>query len=75
MKVKCIKCWGADAIVSMDLDEGCLFRCSECSEEFDRDDVRAALDAMVKGWAKVLAWADQYPSDDEGEEADPEGGE
>ncbi|MDY3555280.1 hypothetical protein R5W24_004421 [Gemmata sp. JC717] len=61
MKAACIKCWNPDALVTMDLDGSALFRCSECEEEFTRDDVRGALEAVQRGWSRLLAWADAYP--------------
>jgi len=64
MKALCIKCWDPEAVVNMDLDGTCQFECRECGETFDRGEVRAALDAMRKGWAKLLAWADAYPAEE-----------
>lgn len=69
MKAMCIKCMNPDALVSMDLDGTCQFRCGECEEEFGCDEVREALEAMQKGWAKLLAWADAYPQEEEAAEA------
>ncbi len=64
MKATCIKCWDADALVTMDLDGSGVFRCGGCSGEFDRDEVTAVLEAMQKGWAKLIAWADAYPKEE-----------
>jgi hypothetical protein len=60
MKAFCIVCRDADAVVCMDLDGTDVFRCLSCEEEFSRDDVQKVVDG-AKVWAKLLAWADQYP--------------
>lgn len=70
MKAICIKCWNPDAVVCMDLDGSQDFRCLECDEVFGCGDVRDALDAMQKGWAKLIGWAESYPAEEADEKAD-----
>jgi hypothetical protein len=64
MKAICIKCWNPDALVTMDLDGSGKFHCTECEEDFDRDEVRECLDAMARRWKRLLAWADAYPAEE-----------
>lgn len=64
MTAVCIKCWNPDALVRMHMDGSACFECAECNETFDTDEVRTCLDAMRTKWAKLLAWADTYPTDD-----------
>jgi hypothetical protein len=52
----CIRC-GQDATISLDLDDCTTFRCAECDDSFDADDVR---DHMAR-WQRVLAWVDARP--------------
>lgn len=69
MKAICIKCWDADAVVTMDLDGSREFECRECSERFTVEEVRDALDAMKAGWDKLIGWAESYPAEEETEAA------
>lgn len=64
MKAICIKCWNPDAVVSMDLDGSREFCCIECEERFTCEEVKETLEAMQKGWGKLLKWADAYPKDE-----------
>lgn len=54
--LRCVLC-GAEATISLDLDDLDTFHCPECSEDFTADDVRAQIEA----WGKVLAWIDSAP--------------
>lgn len=60
-KAICIKCWDADAVVSIDLDGTRDFHCAGCNETFTADEARAAIDGVKKGWEKLIAWVDAYP--------------
>lgn len=51
--VKCIKC-GAEGSVSVMLNDMDVMACSECNDEFGRDEVREHL----AEWSKALAWLD-----------------
>lgn len=64
MNAICIKCWNPDARVDLHCDGSGTFECTECGETFDRDDVRVTLEAMQKGWAKLIKWADAYPQEE-----------
>ncbi len=63
MKAICIKCWNADALVCMDLDGSREFKCQECEERFSCEEVTACLEGLKKGWAKLLKWAEAYPTE------------
>jgi hypothetical protein len=64
MRAICVECWNPDALVRMSLDGDSVFRCDECEAEFGCDDVRAKLEAMQAGWAKLLTWAESYPAEE-----------
>lgn len=61
-KAFCICCRNAEAVVSVDMDGTEVFRCIECSEEFNREDVQAVIDGAAQ-WVKLLKWLDAYPKD------------
>ena len=63
MHAICIKCWDPEALVKMHLDGSGAFECAECEESFTCEEVRGALDAMQKGWGKLIRWAESYPKD------------
>lgn len=65
MNAVCIKCWNPEARVDMHLDGSGRFQCTECDEVFDAAEVNACLAAMQKGWAKLIKWAEAYPTDAE----------
>ena len=69
MNAICIKCWNPDAVVTMDLDGTCDFHCVECDETFTCEEVRKTLEAMQKGWGKLLKWAESYPQAEEAKAA------
>lgn len=52
----CPKC-GAEATISVYLDELDTFHCCDCDEDFARDDV----EAFIRQWQRVLAWIDTAP--------------
>lgn len=64
MKAICVECWGEDAVVTLDMDGTGQFRCRECDAEYTCEDVRAKLEAMQKGWGKLLAWAESFPAEE-----------
>jgi hypothetical protein len=64
VRVCCIRCHDADAVVTMDLDGTCLFRCGVCDEEFTPDEIREYLAEQASAWGRVLKWVDEYPTDD-----------
>lgn len=64
MRAICVECWNPEALVGMDLDGSGTFRCGECSAEFTCVDVRSKLEAMKKGWDRLLKWADSYPKEE-----------
>jgi|GEM_PF-7105507 len=61
MNAICIKCWDASALVCMDLDGSREFRCTGCEETFTCEEVRQTLDAMKRGWERLIGWAESYP--------------
>lgn len=63
MNALCIKCWNPDAVVKMSLVEEWGFECAECGEEFTCEEVKEAIEAMQKGWGRLLKWAESYPKD------------
>lgn len=65
MNVVCIKCWDADAVVKLHLDDVDTFECEGCSETFGCGEVREKLDAMRKGWERVLKWVEAAPVEEE----------
>lgn len=62
--VTCIKCMDETAVVCLDLDASCEFRCMGCRASFTTEDVQAVIDS-VKKWEKIITWLDGYPTDDE----------
>jgi transposase-like protein len=48
---------GAEATVSVDLDDLANFECHECDENFTADDLR---ERMAR-WSAVLSWLDAAP--------------
>jgi hypothetical protein len=64
MNAICIKCWNVDAVVKMHLDGSGVFECEECGETFECAEVRETLEAMQKGWGRLLKWAEAYPKDE-----------
>ena len=62
-KLRCPKCGEAEATIRVDLDDLLTFACTECDEEFGRDDVEEMM-AAAKRWARVLAWLDTAPAAD-----------
>lgn len=64
MNAICIKCWNPDALVKMHLDGSKEFECAECEETFTCQDVRETMEAMQKGWSKLIKWAESYPADE-----------
>lgn len=65
MNVVCIKCWDADAVVKLHLDGSNELECNECGETFTCGEVREKLDAMVKGWGRVLKWIEAVPVEEQ----------
>lgn len=64
MKAICVECWDPDANVTLDMDGTGQFRCQGCDAEFTCEEVREKLEAMQKGWGKLLAWAESYPKEE-----------
>jgi hypothetical protein len=67
MKAICIKCWDADATVKLHMDGSGDFECGGCDESFTCAEVRDTLDAMKRGWEKLIGWAESYPVEEEEE--------
>jgi hypothetical protein len=59
-QLPCPKC-GADATVSVYLDELAGFHCCDCDEDFERADV----EAFIRQWQRVLSWLDSAPAQEE----------
>jgi transcription elongation factor Elf1 len=49
---------GAEATVSVDLDDLDTFRCGECDDTFTAYDLRERMEK----WQKVLGWLDSAPT-------------
>lgn len=64
IKVICIECKEPSAVVCVDVSGGNVgrFQCCECEAQFYPSDVKEMIEA-AKGWAKVLAWLESFPTE------------
>jgi hypothetical protein len=55
-QLPCPKC-GADATVSVYLDELAVFHCCDCDEDVTREEI----EDVIRRWQRVLSWLDTAP--------------
>ena len=51
-------CCGAQATVTVYMNDLASFHCTECDEDFDREQV----EDFIRSWQRVLSWIDSAPS-------------
>lgn len=61
LTLPCPRCGELNASPILHLSDGSTFSCQECEGEFTAD----ALRDIIRRWAKVLAWVDAMPKQDD----------